>query len=201
MARKKREFEAPPEDAQDEPLDEDDDGLDVIADGDDMGDIDDLDPDEDDKDWDSGLDEGDLDDDEPSDQVALADDDGPTSNADEEEDDGEHQAEELMFEEAPAPKKKKTKKKRASKAKPKPPTKAAVRAAESVAARKRLWEAGLAKSPEEPQVYTITENYPVGHAISHKKFGLGVVEAALGGNKVEVLFESGRRKLVTNFKR
>lgn len=189
MARKTREFETPPEDVDDEP-DCDDDGLDGLE--------------SDDKAWDPALDEPDLDvDAEPSVDIALDDDtvlkEAASDDEDEEDSDREeHGAEELMFEEAPA-RKKKVKRKRASKAAPKPPSKTP--AVESAAVLQRLWEAALSEAPDEPSAYTITEDYGVGHTIVHKSFGLGVVETVLGRNKVEVLFESGRRKLVTNFKR
>jgi hypothetical protein len=48
--------------------------------------------------------------------------------------------------------------------------------------------------------YKISKYYKVGDIIQHKTFGIGFVVVEAGRNKVEVLFQSGRKLLVNGAK-
>ncbi len=45
--------------------------------------------------------------------------------------------------------------------------------------------------------YSIRENFDQGDIIVHPKFGIGIVEKILDGNKIEVLFKSDEKILVS----
>jgi hypothetical protein len=57
--------------------------------------------------------------------------------------------------------------------------------------------AALKASKIVPKDYSIKTSLNVGDVVNHKTFGLGFVMAAGGLNKVEILFEVGRKLLVT----
>jgi hypothetical protein len=56
------------------------------------------------------------------------------------------------------------------------------------------------KDPDVFRVYSMKDSYAVSDLVSHPRFGLGVVAALRGGDKVEVLFREGARTLVHNKK-
>lgn len=57
--------------------------------------------------------------------------------------------------------------------------------------------AALKSSKVAPKDYSIKTHFGVGEVVNHKTFGLGFVMADGGLNKVEILFEIGRKLLVT----
>lgn len=58
-------------------------------------------------------------------------------------------------------------------------------------------KAALKASKVTPKDYNMKTHFHVGDVMNHKSFGLGFVTADGGLNKVEVLFEVGRKLLVT----
>ena len=65
---------------------------------------------------------------------------------------------------------------------------------------KALYEqkvAGNKNAPSAAKPYKITEKYKVGEYVSHKIFGLGLVQAEAGFQKVEILFKAGRKLMVS----
>jgi len=58
-------------------------------------------------------------------------------------------------------------------------------------------KAALKASKIAPKDYNIKTHFGVGDVVNHKTFGLGFVIADGGLNKVEILFEAGRKLLVT----
>lgn len=52
-------------------------------------------------------------------------------------------------------------------------------------------------SGQPPRPYMVSERFTVGDTIDHKAFGLGFVVNEVGMNKIEVLFEKGRKLLIT----
>lgn len=58
-------------------------------------------------------------------------------------------------------------------------------------------KAALKASKISPKDYNIKTHLSVGDVVNHKTFGLGFVMAEGGLNKVEILFEVGRKLLVT----
>ncbi|NBW83159.1 hypothetical protein EBR21_15525 [bacterium] len=58
-------------------------------------------------------------------------------------------------------------------------------------------KAALKASKISPKDYNIKIHLNVGDVVNHKTFGLGFVMAVGGLNKVEVLFDVGRKLLVT----
>lgn len=55
----------------------------------------------------------------------------------------------------------------------------------------------LKVNSQTPQSYSISQRFTVGDVIQHKTFGIGFVLAEQGLNKIEVLFDKGRKLLVT----
>jgi hypothetical protein len=43
--------------------------------------------------------------------------------------------------------------------------------------------------------YSMTNSFKVGSVVKHAKFGLGLVQRSLGSQKIEVLFEDGKKKM------
>jgi hypothetical protein len=61
-----------------------------------------------------------------------------------------------------------------------------------------LFEAKLSSpAAKNPKDYKISERFNQGEVVNHKTFGIGFVVAEVGTAKVEVLFGSGRKLLVT----
>jgi hypothetical protein len=58
-------------------------------------------------------------------------------------------------------------------------------------------KAALKASKLTPKDYSIKVHLSVGDVVNHKTFGLGFVMADGGLNKVEILFEVGRKLLIT----
>lgn len=58
-------------------------------------------------------------------------------------------------------------------------------------------KAAMKASKATPKDYNIKTHLSVGDVVNHKTFGLGFVTADGGLNKVEILFEVGRKLLVT----
>lgn len=58
-------------------------------------------------------------------------------------------------------------------------------------------KAALKASKIAPKDYNIKTHFKVGDVVNHKTFGLGFVMADGGLNKVEILFEVGRKLLIT----
>jgi len=58
-------------------------------------------------------------------------------------------------------------------------------------------KAALKASKLTPKDYSIKTHFSVGDVVNHKTFGLGFVMADGGLNKIEILFEVGRKLLVT----
>ena len=59
----------------------------------------------------------------------------------------------------------------------------------------RSWEKDVAGQPDTSFVpYALTNHYPKGSLIAHTAFGKGLV-LNVDGTRVEVLFESGKKKL------
>ncbi len=48
----------------------------------------------------------------------------------------------------------------------------------------------------ESKAYSISESFEEGEVMDHSSFGVGIVEKVLPGDKIEVLFSSGKRLLV-----
>lgn len=76
------------------------------------------------------------------------------------------------------------------------PKKPATRQAAPRDADRKAW---LALQPSmdsaKAKTYSMTEAYKVKSLISHPSFGLGMVQRILGSQKVEVLFEDGRKTM------
>ena len=71
--------------------------------------------------------------------------------------------------------------------------KSPARARKTAAAKKPAVEADTSR-PRRP--FSTKDTYEVGDRVVHPSFGEGVVQATLGPTKVEVLFESGPKRLV-----
>ena len=52
------------------------------------------------------------------------------------------------------------------------------------------------RDPKEAVKYKMTAAFEADTLLKHKKFGVGLVTALHGGDKMEVLFENGRKILV-----
>jgi len=78
--------------------------------------------------------------------------------------------------------------------KPKPPV--VSQAKQQQAAERREWEQlrpGM--DAASAAAYTMSASYKVNALISHPQFGLGVVQRVAGPQKIEVLFEDGRKMM------
>lgn len=75
------------------------------------------------------------------------------------------------------------------------------------AAKPKKLGVGVAKASDFPQLmkgrdahsaraYSFRDSYQAGEVLKHTLFGVGVVMAAKGAEKIEVLFESGAKTLV-----
>lgn len=63
----------------------------------------------------------------------------------------------------------------------------------------RDWEQQVAQAGDAPiKKYRMTEAFSKADLMQHSKYGLGIVQQDLGGEKVSVLFRSGLRTLVVN---
>ncbi len=59
------------------------------------------------------------------------------------------------------------------------------------------WERLLsADGNPEAKLYSMTERFQTDEVVDHKSLGIGIVERVQPGNKIEVLFESGKKLLV-----
>lgn len=75
------------------------------------------------------------------------------------------------------------------------PKKPAVRrSANPKAAEQKEWsELRPDMNKDQATAYSMTSAYKVGALINHSVFGLGVVQCAAGPQKIEVLFETGKK--------
>ena len=48
----------------------------------------------------------------------------------------------------------------------------------------------------ETRLYSMVERFETDEIVKHKSLGIGIVQQVQPGNKIEVLFESGKRLLV-----
>jgi hypothetical protein len=61
-----------------------------------------------------------------------------------------------------------------------------------------LWKQEMSKAKGETIPYSIRKSFQVGDVIDHKKFGPGVVQAFVGNEQIEVIFNSDIKTLVHN---
>ena len=80
---------------------------------------------------------------------------------------------------------------------PTAPKKPAVRkTAKPKDAERKEWEAlQLGQDGAKSKVYSMTDAYKLNTLIDHPVFGLGVVQRIIGSQKVEVLFEDGKKTM------
>lgn len=73
---------------------------------------------------------------------------------------------------------------------------AAKRAANQVEAEWKQWNA-LLSSVESAKAtnYSMTASYKIKSVVNHPAFGLGLVQRAVGPQKIEILFESGKKTM------
>ncbi len=57
------------------------------------------------------------------------------------------------------------------------------------------WERPTDDSPEA-RLYSMTERFEADEVVEHESFGIGIVQQVQPGNKIEVLFKSGKKLLV-----
>nr|WP_320051158.1 hypothetical protein [uncultured Desulfuromonas sp.] len=81
-----------------------------------------------------------------------------------------------------------------------PAEKAAIRTKEAEciqsAAERKKWKALLpGMDSAKAQIYSMTASYKVNALIMHPVFGLGQVQRLLGAQKVEILFEDGKKTM------
>lgn len=63
-------------------------------------------------------------------------------------------------------------------------------------AEQKEWEKLRTEIEEKPAVgYSMVAAFKVGTVMRHPKFGLGLVQSKLGPQKIEVLFEDGKKKM------
>lgn len=62
------------------------------------------------------------------------------------------------------------------------------------------WKTIMSEMPPEvlPRAYKITESYEAGEIIEHPSFGMGKVMDVLGSQRIQAIFEQGRKILVCN---
>ncbi|MCK5882282.1 MAG: hypothetical protein KAG61_01230 [Bacteriovoracaceae bacterium] len=60
------------------------------------------------------------------------------------------------------------------------------------------WQADVMGSKNEPQKYSPKSQFVIGDIIDHPKFGMGVVEATMEADKLDILFQTGNKILVHN---
>lgn len=77
------------------------------------------------------------------------------------------------------------------------PKKAAVRkTAKPKDADRKEWEALRADMENSTaKAYSMTDTYKINTLIDHPSFGLGIVQRIIGSQKVEILFEEGRKTM------
>lgn len=63
-----------------------------------------------------------------------------------------------------------------------------------------LWEKSVKESNGRGKAYSIKMNFNIGDLIDHSKFGLGVVENKLEGDKINVVFRVETKTLIHNKK-
>ena len=61
-----------------------------------------------------------------------------------------------------------------------------------------LWMEQMAKTQAKSREFSIRTKFELGDVIDHKKFGPGIVQTVLDGNKIEVLFRHEIKTLVHN---
>lgn len=61
-----------------------------------------------------------------------------------------------------------------------------------------LWIEKVENAEVEAKKYSIREKFVIGDVIDHPKFGMGLVEATLGDDKIEVLFKMEEKILIHN---
>lgn len=62
----------------------------------------------------------------------------------------------------------------------------------------QLWSKALEESSKRAKAYSIREKFEREDIIDHPKFGHGIVQGSLGGDKIEVLFQNELKVLVHN---
>jgi len=63
-------------------------------------------------------------------------------------------------------------------------------------AERKEWEAlQLSTENSKAKAYSMTDTYKVNALIDHPVFGLGMVQRVIGAQKVEVLFEDGKKTM------
>ena len=62
-----------------------------------------------------------------------------------------------------------------------------------------LWQTRRDAETREPFRYDVRATYATGDAIKHPKWGLGFVEQVRGEERIEVLFEEGRKLLIMSY--
>jgi len=77
------------------------------------------------------------------------------------------------------------------------PKKSAVRqASKPKDAERKEWEAlQLSTENSKAKNYSMTDSYKINTLIDHPVFGLGMVQRIIGAQKIEVLFEDGRKTM------
>lgn len=60
------------------------------------------------------------------------------------------------------------------------------------------WQQAVNANTSAPKPYAMDALFAAGDLIEHTVFGRGIVEGDMGGNKIQVLFESGAKTLVHN---
>lgn len=61
-----------------------------------------------------------------------------------------------------------------------------------------LWQEAINSTTSKSQAYSIRTNYGKGDIIDHPKFGPGVIDRVMDGNKIEVIFRHDIKTLVHN---
>ena len=59
-----------------------------------------------------------------------------------------------------------------------------------------LWKEALESSTKRSRAYSIREVFEVGDIVDHVKFGTGIVQALMDGDKIEVMFQNDIKTLV-----
>lgn len=60
------------------------------------------------------------------------------------------------------------------------------------------WQQAVDAATAAPKPYAMEAFFAAGDLIEHTTFGRGIVESDMGGNKIQVLFESGAKTLAHN---
>lgn len=59
-----------------------------------------------------------------------------------------------------------------------------------------LWKEAIESSTKRSRAYSIREVFEVGDIVDHVKFGTGIVQALMDGDKIEVMFQNDIKTLV-----